>query len=297
MSRKIKKRLAILTMGDHGILKFEDPLAFPALADIGWEAVEVSWHAPPQDWRAFDAAVVRSTWDYHEQPDAFFDVLTTIEKSGVPLFNSLDQMKWNMDKRYLRDLEEKGILLVPTRWGHGDPRGKYGEWAEELGAAKLVLKPRISASAKDTYRIGNEAGLAEVAHRFSGRDWMVQPFMEAVPVEGEFSLFYFGGELSHTVLKRPESGDFRVQEEYGGVNEWIRSPEDGLTARADEVMAALDGVPLYARVDMVRRAVEGPDREDFCLMEVELIEPTLFFSMDPDSPERFARAFAAMVNN
>ena len=99
------------------------------------------------------------------------------------------------------------------------------------------------------------------------------------------AIFYFGGQLSHTILKQPKENDFRVQEEYGGQNRLIETPEKKLQARADQVISALSSIPLYARVDMVRF------HQDFYLMELELIEPSLFFSMDPNSPERFAMAF------
>ena len=227
---------------------------------------------------------------YHARE--FFDLLESIDRGRARLENPLALMKWNMDKTYLRDLEERGVSIVPTHWGHGDPTGLYPEFSRELGPGELVIKPRISASASDTYRISHGEALDGVADRFDGRDWMVQPFMDAVGEEGEFSLFYFGGELSHTVLKRPLAGDFRVQEEHGGSTVLVSDPEAGLRSRADAVMAALPQSPLYARVDMVRN---HPSGSDFCLMEVELIEPTLFFCMDDQAPERFARAFSRMM--
>ena len=113
---------------------------------------------------------------------------------------------------------------------------------------------------------------------------MVQSFMPAVMSEGEYSLFYFNGRFSHAILKVPAASEFRSQEERGAD---IRRavPESLLRERGRRAMAALATVPLYARVDFVRT----PD-DDFAVMELELIEPSLYLRMDPDAPARFARA-------
>ena len=113
---------------------------------------------------------------------------------------------------------------------------------------------------------------------------MVQPFMNNIIDEGEYSLFYFGGEYSHAILKLPAPGDFRVQEEHGGDIQPVE-PSIELRVVGEKTVRLLDEVPLYARVDFVRDA-----DDQFLLMEMELIEPALYFRMDKDSPERFAQA-------
>ncbi|MCG8532793.1 MAG: hypothetical protein MI749_19350, partial [Desulfovibrionales bacterium] len=183
------------------------------------------------------------------------------------------------------------IGIVPTLWGRGDPLGCYGEFCVKLGEEKLVIKPRVSASAEDTFVIGCDRDLDRVARLFRNREWMVQAFMGAVIDEGEFSLFYFNGVLSHVVLKQPHPGDFRVQEEYGGQTLWVKDVEPDLVTAGQGVMNGLDASPLYARVDMVRGDGE------FLLMELELIEPSLFLSVDPGAPERFARAIDHRLGN
>jgi len=273
--------------------KCDDPLVYGPLADKGWQVKTVPWLGATTDWSGYDAVVIRSTWDYQFHSEAFLSLLERIAATGVRLENDIDLVKWNMNKSYLRDLEENGIPIVPTLWGHGLDTGQFSGIFKEIrgwdtGSEDLVIKPRVSASAKDTFRISinaNEEKLHGIASRFENREWMVQPFMANIVAEGEFSLFYFGGQLSHTILKRPKKNDFRVQEEYGGRNRLIKRPERKLQDRADQVISALGSIPLYARVDMVRF------RQDFYLMELELIEPSLFFSMDPESPQRFAAAF------
>ena len=159
---------------------------------------------------------------------------------------------------------------------------------EELGADDIIVKPVVSASAEGTERIDRHAPVARVRQleaQFATRALMAQPVARAVLDEGEFSLIYLGGTYSHDVRKTPRLGDFRVQEEHGGV---IRpaEPEAALLMTGDAVLTALPEVPLYARVDIVR----ANDRAAWWLMELELIEPALYFGMHPGAAERFARA-------
>jgi hypothetical protein len=146
----------------------------------------------------------------------------------------------------------------------------------------------VSASAYDTVRLGRGGDFAAVAALFAGREVMTQPFLPAIVEEGEYSLFYFGGELSHTILKSPKDQDFRVQEEHGGL---IRAaePPAPLPYLGHRILEALPVQPLYARVDLVRH------EEGFALMELELVEPALYFRIVPGSAERFARAFDAWM--
>ena len=121
---------------------------------------------------------------------------------------------------------------------------------------------------------------------------MVQPFLSHVITEGEFSLFYFNGKLSHAILKTPKAHDFRVQEEHGGVIRAVEA-ESELREAGDTALRALDSVPLYARADFVRANHGG----GFWLMELELIEPSLYLRMDAEAPERFAQALHERVSS
>jgi len=113
---------------------------------------------------------------------------------------------------------------------------------------------------------------------------LLQPFIESIVTEGEFSLFFFGSEYSHAILKTPKKSDFKVQEEHGGVLTTIEA-ESSLLVCARQVLAAVNPKPLYSRVDFIRTP------SGFALMELELIEPSLYFNMDPSSPARFASVF------
>ena len=221
-------------------------------------------------------------------------MLENINASTADLLNPLTIIQWNINKHYLQDLESKGVAIVPTRWGDKLTPEQLHATFEQFNADEIIIKPAISANADDTYRIkpGNiENFMLSRAQLFQNRDYLIQPFMHAIIEEGEYSLFYFNGKLSHCILKTPKTDDFRVQEEHGGQLSLIPEPETELLTCGQRCLDAITDTLLYARLDFVR--YEG----SFVLMEAELIEPSLYFNLDPDSPERFARAFNDYVNS
>ena len=214
-------------------------------------------------------------------------VLESIDRSRARLENELKTVRWNIRKTYLKDLEDRGVRIVPTCWLRGLDRASLSRLFVTLNADRVVVKPMVGANADDTFLLDRDArddACAAALEAFSDRELMAQPFVESVVEVGEYSLFFFAGEYSHSILKTPKPRDFRVQEEHGGV---IRSvePVADLIAAAADVMRVLDSQPLYARVDLVRLSSGGP-----ALMELELIEPSLYFAFDGESPERFADA-------
>jgi glutathione synthase/RimK-type ligase-like ATP-grasp enzyme len=260
----------------------DDQLAVGPLAQLGWDVRTISWRDPSVDWNDFDLVVIRTTWDYQHDAAAFLDVLETIESGTARLENPLSVVKWNLDKRYLRELAKAGAPVVPTIWDAAYTRTSFDGWLDDLACDELIVKPTVSATAEHTYRLRSfEPGLTDV---FSDRPFMVQPFVPAIVTEGEYSLFYFNGDYSHTILKTPKPADFRVQEEHGGIITAV-SPGDELLKAGAGVFEMIAPVPLYARVDLVRDAGGG-----FLLMELELIEPALYLRMDPLAPARFAMA-------
>lgn len=264
-----------------------DHLCFPALARRGWEGSEVAWDLPDIDWSSFAAVVIRSTWDYQRRFDEFRKVLESIERSGTLLLNSPAIVRWNIDKRYLQEIEQKGVRIVPTAWlpcfGSGS---ELFSMFKRFQTSELVVKPTVGANADDTFRIRNDntVNWLEVEEIFHSKPLMIQPFLESIVTEGEYSLFYFDGVYSHAVRKRPAMGDFRVQEEHGGEITTFHPGNDLLKAGLD-AMTALPEAVLYGRVDLVRLA-DG----NWGVIELELIEPSLYFPYDPDSVERFSEA-------
>ena len=277
------RRCAFLTTGSLENFVTYDHLLHEPLAECGWQVDEVPWRADVE-WNTYEVVVVRSPWDYQDDPEQFWSVLEAIDRSAARLENPLELMRWNLQKTYLRDLETQGFPIVPTRWLDRLAPDALPALFDAFGADEIVVKPVVGANADDTFRLTRDAATDEVMAAFADRACLAQPFVQAVVDEGEFSLFYFGETYSHTILKTPTPGDFRVQEEHGGPIRAVE-PEPALRAVSDVVFAALAPRPLYARTDFVRLPT------GFALMEVELIEPSLYFPYDPASPARFADAF------
>lgn len=276
-------RIALATYAAFPELPPDDQIFQRALEARGAAAPAVLWDAGV-DWSAFDAVVVRSCWDYHLRHAEFLSWIDRVERSGAVLHNAPSILRWNSDKRYLRDLETAGVDAVHTRWSDETPELTLAAVLAEEGWDEVVIKPAISASATDTWRIPpGQAGDWEARFREMTRRGpiMIQPFMPEVSADGEWSLVFIGGEFSHSMLKRPAPGDFRVQTELGGSQQAITADPPVVRA-AREVLTRVPGAPSYARIDGC--VVNGR----FRIMEVELLEPTLYFTEGPAAAGRLA---------
>jgi len=231
------------------------------------------WTGPAPE--AFDLVVVRSPWDYHLKPGEWRAWLDALR---LPCLNPVDILRWNSDKSYLLELEALGVPIVPT------VLARIGMTLEEAMREwdDVVVKPVVSASAHRTWRTGRGAEERFEAELAAG-DLLVQPFLPEVTEPGEWSLVFLAREFSHAVLKRPASGDFRSQEEHGARVERVEPPAFLLEA-ARFVLAQVEGPLLYARVDGILRG------EEFLLMELELVDPTLFLEHAAEASGRFAEA-------
>lgn len=282
----LMKNCAFLTLDEKGDYVIDDEHAIQPLADLGWRVNTLSWRQKGIPWKDFDAVVIRSTWDYWDDSSEFLETLATID-SQARLANPLPLVRWNLAKTYLQDLEDNGVDIVPTLWLGEPETTRIQSCFEHLGLDELVIKPVIGANGQDAYRISrtDEPGrLERIVERFKGKDGMVQPFMPHILTEGEYSLFYFSGELSHAILKKPADSEFRSQEEHGAEIVAVR-PEDLLVQRGRRAIDSVTPGPLYARVDFIR-----DEKDDFRVIEMELIEPSMYLRMDAAAPARFAQA-------
>ena len=283
------RRVAFLTLSDPTGFVIDDDLARQPLARRGWQVDTLPWDRPGVDWRRYDRVVLRSTWDYQHHQEKFLATLAAIEKAGVRLDNGTDIVRWNMHKTYLRDLDARGVQTVPTLWREGLAPGALLPLFDELASDEAVIKPVTSGNAEGAFHLNRarvKAQAAEIEKYFSHRSLMMQPFERGILTEGEFSLIYFNGELSHSILKVPKPGDFRVQEEHGSEILSMR-PEPALIAAGNAAIAAIGRPLLYARADLVRHDA------GFRIMELELVEPAIYLRTDPGAPDRFADAVAA----
>ncbi len=284
------KTCAFLSTSDLSGFVTDDDLAVGPLARRGWRVEHAAWRSDT-DWDRFDAVVVRTTWDYQASPAHFLEVLQRIDASRARLANDLELMRWNMDKTYLRDLERGGVAIPPGIWLPKLRDDDLPRLFAELGTDEIIIKPVVSANADHTYRVRSvERGCRpeEIVDVFEERACIVQPFLPQVIEEGEYSAIFFQGEFSHAILKTPKYGDFRVQEEHGGRISPV-APGDDLLAAARGALTCVSPTPLYARADFVRSA------DGFLLMELELIEPALYFRTDAGAAARFADALVTWM--
>ncbi|MDX5339016.1 MAG: hypothetical protein LPK25_08315 [Cyclobacteriaceae bacterium] len=275
---------AFLSIANTAGWFIDDDLVHPFLEELGWKVQNIPWDQET-DWDQFDLVVIRSPWDYQDHLPEFLRVLYRIDHSKTMLLNPLEVVHWNINKSYLFELGSKGVELVPTLKPSILQLSDIREAFHTFQTEELVVKPLIGANADDTYRlkISDEQQWPMVLPPFKNKVGILQPFIPSIIQEGEFSLIFFQGKLSHTILKTVKNGDFRVQEEHGGGVIPIPNPEPALVEAAAKALAALPEQPFYARVDLVRTP-----QNTFALMELELIEPCLYFRFDPESPKLFA---------
>lgn len=248
----------------------EDAVTAYELSRLGITTRLAGWDDPDFAIEPDEIAVIRTTWNYHLYAPSFLSWVDDLERQGVRVLNDPTVIRWNADKRYLRELAAAGVRIPETYFLEAGEAFDLGDrWPE------AVVKPAVSAGAHGTYRTAGGVVRPEVPT-------LVQPYLPEIQ-HGEWSLFYFGGEFSHAVLKEPKLGDYRVQEEFGGRSTLADPPTDALAA-APAILAAIPGPWLFSRVDGVM--VGG----QFTLMELELIEPQLYFHVDPWAARRLGQA-------
>ncbi len=283
-------RIALVTCAGLADLEDDDRLVIGPLAGLGIEALPAVWDDPAVDWAGFDLAVLRSPWDYVGRRDEFLDWAARVPR----LANPAPLVAWNTDKRYLGELADAGVPVVPTTWLY--PGGP--PWQPPT-TGEYVLKPAIGAGSLDTgrYQLA-DPGQRQLASahadrlRRAGRTVMLQPYLSAVDEHGETALVYFAGRYSHAIRKGamldgPDTGEPGL---YKPERIDPREPSAAQRELAGRVLALLPQVPLYARVDLIPGPAGAP-----LLVELELAEPSLFLGYHPAAPGAFAAALAAQV--
>lgn len=290
----MQPRIAFATCVEIPDLTPDDRLAASRCEELGLEVAAVSWDDPAADWSGYAAVILRSCWDYHLRVDAFRAWFARLRTAGCAVWNPLSLVEWNLDKRYLLDLAERGVAIVPTVVCDGGTVQSLEQlrahWQAEAG---LVVKPVHGASAHGVWLATGAEPRAEqerLQREVADVPLLVQPLQESVCAAGETSLIYFDGRFSHAVRKLPAAGRFEAQEHLGGTVAPLEVPADRV-AWGEAILDTLPTRPLYARVDLVpARGSEGD-----LLMELELCEPSLYLDLDRDAPGRFARTIFAAV--
>ncbi|WP_421861207.1 ATP-grasp domain-containing protein [Oceanicaulis sp.] len=269
---------------------FEFDLEFGALSKA-CEANGISLEAcvwdQPFDASVYDGFMVGTVWDYPPKLQLFLDTLDRLHEIA-PVYNSPTLVRWNIEKTYLKALDEAGAPSIPTLWADKADADAVQAGFDRFGGDKIVVKPLVGGGAWRQALIKKGEALPAADDLPLGA-CLIQPFLPGVPEEGEYSMIFFGGRFSHALNKRPKSGDYRVQSLYGA-SEMLWEPSDADLALAREVLSAARKITgedefLYARVDMVRGQDGG-----LVVMELEIIEPYLYPEQGPDMGAVFVEA-------
>jgi len=279
----VTSRVRFVTCLQWPEISESDGLAREALEARGVAVAAHPWNGPPEAFAGHDAIVLRANWDYHRDPDQFIAWLDRLEARGATVWNPPALVRWNVSKRYLLDLADRGIPVVPTVVLDRATPEAVAAVIEARGWPRTVVKPLVGASAYGTLLVDGAAPAEALSRLTEGAAVLVQPFVEEIVSRGEWSVVFVDGEVTHAVLKRPLPGEFRVQPRLGGHVETPPVPA-AVVAASRAVLAVLPCPPLYARIDGVETA------SGWQLMEVEVNEPGLFFTYAPAAAGRFADA-------
>ncbi len=243
----------------------------PAFAAKGIELDEVRWRDAANKAPQYDAMLPLLVWDYFEGNEAAFTEEMAKAAQATQVFNPFDVITWNANKSYLDELERAGAPVIKTVTLDRVTQAGIAKAFEELDADKVVIKPQIGGGAWRQVLL-SKSDPFPAKDELPPEGALVQAFLPSVQDEGEYSFLYFGGQFSHGLIKRPKSGDYRIQSLYGGTEETY-TPTTAERATARLVLDALDFTPLYARVDLLR-GLDGQLK----LIELELIEPYLYLA-------------------
>ncbi|PCI93532.1 MAG: hypothetical protein COB15_16280 [Flavobacteriales bacterium] len=264
----------------------EDELISKELEAKGLKVFRINWDNPDFDWSSTKYVLFRAIWDYFDRFPEFSKWLDSVSQQ-TKLINPAEQIVWNMDKHYLNDLEDAGINIVKTNFIEiGDTR-TLKQAIVDSGWEHVILKPAVSGGARHTYKIKpGESNQHETifAALIAKEAMLIQPFLHNIMKKGEVSFMVFGGKYSHAVLKKAKAGDFRVQDDHGGtVHPYKASPEE--IKFVQNVMAKCKTMPVYGRVD-----VTWDNDDNLALVELEIIEPELWFRKSESSSKMLAEA-------
>ena len=262
----------------------EDNCVKLALESLGLKVGRLAWDDADFDWSTTKFILFRSTWDYFERFTEFSTWLKMVSKE-TRLINSEKIIRWNMDKHYLKELQQKGVPIIPTFYIEKGSKTTLKDIYKEINWADTILKPCISGGARHTYKL-NEGNLEQHEIVFqkliSAEAMMLQPFQHSIIEKGEVSLIIINGTYTHAVLKVAKKGDFRVQDDWGGTVH-IYTPSKEEIEFAENAIKACIEFPIYARVD-----ITTDNDGNLAIVELELIEPELWFRNNKNAADLLA---------
>jgi hypothetical protein len=271
------------------VLPEPDPDAASIAAGLdaaGLSHTMLAWDDPSADPAVAPVAVFRSCWNYPWMLDRFAAWLTAADRA-TRLLNGLDVVRWNLHKSYLLDLHAAGIPTIPTEVVRQGSAETLPELLARRGWDDVVVKPAVSAGSFRTKRCGAD-GQDHLASLLELGDALVQPYLPSVEGYGERAMVWLDGELSHAIRKTVR---WQGDEECVSAEATPISDAEAEVAAAAVTVAQARGDLLYARVDV---APDGSGQP--VVMELELIEPSLFFPQGgPAALERFVAGIRARL--
>lgn len=274
----------------------EDRLLAEACERLGMSVYRTNWDDPEMDWSTTKFVIFRTTWDYFERFREFSKWLDCVQNQTT-LINSKELIHWNLDKKYLVELESKGVRIPPTRYCTFDDHVSLEQVITESGWKKGILKPAISGAAHNTFKFdcNDQSAFADICNIYQEliekEDLLVQEYQEQITTKGEVSYILFGGKYSHAILKKAKPGDFRVQDDFGGTIHEYHPTEEEIEF-AEFALSKSPEMPVYARVD-----VFWNNEDELVLGELELIEPELWFRKSDTAADACALAIQAFMKH
>lgn len=276
----------------ENVLK-EDGLVMDGLKKLNLKTIKKDWNDANFNWSSTKSAIFRSTWDYFDQFSNFRRWLDLV-KEQCYLINPYEQINWNLDKHYLIDLKKSDLPIVESVFVSKKTMLDLETISKSKNWKDIVVKPTISGAARNTYLLKNDE-IKKFQEKWlsltNNEDFMVQEFQKNILNSGEIAVILFGGEYSHSVLKKAKKGDFRVQDDFGGSVEKI-NPSLDIIELAEKTVKRLKTMPLYARVDIIFNNNNKP-----VISELELIEPELWFRFKEESAYKLAENVKDFLNN
>ena len=270
----------------------EDNYVKLSLENLGLKVKRLAWDDTSFNWESTKSILFRSTWDYFDRFQEFSIWLEKVSKI-TRLINSEKIIRWNMDKHYLSDLEEKGIHTIPTIYIEKGAKTTLQNLHKENHWNHTILKPCISGGARHTYKLNHE-NLVEHEEIFqkliSEEAMMLQPFQNSIVKVGEISLVIINGKFTHAVLKKAKKNDFRVQDDWGGTVHIYNPRKEEIKFAEDAIKACIE-FPVYARVD-----ITTDNDGHLAIIELELIEPELWFRNNPESADLLGKSIHRLLN-
>ena len=275
----------------QNVLK-EDGLVMDGLEKLNLKTIKKDWNDHKFKWSSTKSAIFRSTWDYFDQFSNFRSWLDIVKEQCF-LINPYEQINWNLDKHYLLDLQKKDLPIVESVFVPKKKELNLETISKSKNWKDIVIKPTISGAARHTYHLKNDE-IKKFQDKWlsltNNEDFMVQEFQKNILSSGEIAVMLFGGEYSHSVLKKAKKGDFRVQDDFGGSVEKI-NPSLEIIELAEKTVKNLKNMPLYARVDIIYDNDNNP-----VISELELIEPELWFRFKEESAYKLAEIIKDFLN-